>query len=308
MTVVVPVRNRPELILRTLDSIKAQTWRPLRVIVVDNASTDDTPRNVEKWIGDNAADDFSCIMVSEETPGPAAARNRGLQEVETRLMMHFDSDDIMHPGHIESVMRRFLRSDHPDLVCWRVRIHALNGRVSTTHAGETDMTATHILHTLLRTHGYACETALARRAGGWNEKLQCWEDLEFGLRIMLDARNRTYISDVNVDIMARKDSVTGPDYFSRYGDWERALDAMEADLREVVNRRRTRWLRLIAYRKVNLAAIYRREGHRKEAKKLLIKALVMPELTRTHRTYLKLAYTYTALGGRGAARLLKYLL
>ena len=42
MTIVVPVKNRATLVLRTLNSIKAQSWRPLKVIVVDNNSTDGT--------------------------------------------------------------------------------------------------------------------------------------------------------------------------------------------------------------------------------------------------------------------------
>ena len=39
LTVVIPVRNRENLIIRCLDSVKRQTLRPLNVIVVDNGST-----------------------------------------------------------------------------------------------------------------------------------------------------------------------------------------------------------------------------------------------------------------------------
>ena len=42
LTVVIPVRNRENLIIRCLDSVKRQTLRPLNVIVVDNGSTDGT--------------------------------------------------------------------------------------------------------------------------------------------------------------------------------------------------------------------------------------------------------------------------
>lgn len=310
ITVVVPVHNRPYLIQRTLDSLKAQTWRPLGVIVVDNASTDDTKAQVNRWIDVNVGNsdpEFSCILIDESTPGPAAARNRGLQEVETRLMMHFDSDDIMQPGHVESVMRRFDSDDYPDLVSWRVRIHGLDGKMHITPSPGTDMIATHIVHTLLRTHGYACETALARRAGGWNESLHCWEDLEFGLRLMIESRKRSYISDVNVEILAREDSVTGTDYASRRGEWEKALDAMEAYLRKAIHRNRDRWLCYIAYRRVNLAALYRREGLKGEAEDLKKAALSTPELNKLQRCYLKLAYRYTSLGGRGAAIPLKFI-
>lgn len=42
ITVIVPVRNRAALVTRTLDSIAAQSLRPLRLIIVDNASSDGT--------------------------------------------------------------------------------------------------------------------------------------------------------------------------------------------------------------------------------------------------------------------------
>ena len=59
MTVVVPVYNRAHLIRRCLDSIYAQTYRPLCVIVVDNASTDSTALAVEDWARDHMDGGFS---------------------------------------------------------------------------------------------------------------------------------------------------------------------------------------------------------------------------------------------------------
>ena len=50
LTVVIPVRNRENLVIRCLDSVKRQTLRPLNVIVVDNGSTDGTWKAVEGWI------------------------------------------------------------------------------------------------------------------------------------------------------------------------------------------------------------------------------------------------------------------
>lgn len=302
ITIVVPVKDRAHLVTRTLDSIKAQTWRPLRVIVVDNASTDATPETVERWIADNSDDPgFNCRLVSQPIPGCSAARNLGLEEVETRLMMHFDSDDTMAPGHVESVMKRFAADDYPDLVCFRVRIHSLDGKVATSHKAGNDMAEAHIFHSLLRTQGFACETALARRAGAWDETLECWVDLEFGLRLALEARKRAYIPDVNVDVMAQKNSITGEDFSSKTGRWEKALDAMETYLRKIVNRNRGRYLRYIALRRALLAAHYKREGNPAEGRELLSKALKMDILGPVQRSYLKLAYAYTALGGRGAS-------
>ena len=123
MTIVVPVKNRPRLVVRALDSIKAQTWRPLRVVVVDNGSTDETPEVLRNWKREAEAEDFVVDIVEEPVPGPAAARARGVEEVDSRLMMHFDSDDEMSPRHVEAIMDRFAEIDGPDLVFFRFRRH-----------------------------------------------------------------------------------------------------------------------------------------------------------------------------------------
>ena len=151
MTIVVPVKNRATLVLRTLNSIKAQSWRPLKVIVVDNDSTDDTFASVSDWIEKNSADDFEVSLIRETTPGAAAARNAGLEAVDTRLMMFFDSDDLMSPGHVESIMKRFHAGDEPDLVCFRVNYHPINGADSVTKRPASDLMTTHIIHGLMRT-------------------------------------------------------------------------------------------------------------------------------------------------------------
>lgn len=300
MSIVVPVKNRPDLILRTLDSIKAQTYRPLKVIVVDNGSTDNTVGQVEKWMRDNAAEDFDVQLLHEDKQGPCAARNRGLEAVETRLMMHFDSDDTMEPSHVETIMNRFAQEDNPDLVCFSIRMHMLDGRVRKRRRPSNRLMECHLVHALLSTQAFACETALARRAGGWDESLLGWNDLEYGLRVLLEARRRAYIHDINVDVFSGEISVTGTDFSSRRGVWEEALLKMEKVLEKSLHKNRRKWLKYIPYRQAILAAHYRKEGNRQAAADLLKTALDHRNLSGIDRAYLKLAYAYTARGGRGA--------
>lgn len=308
MTIVVPVKNRATLVLRTLNSIKAQTWRPLKVIVVDNGSTDGTADSVREWMAKSVAPGFEVSLEEEATPGAAAARNAGLQAVDSRLMMFFDSDDLMAPGHVENIMRRFHSGDEPDLVMYRVRYHLIDGEDRITKRPGRDMMVTHICHSLMRTAGYACETALARRAGGWDETIRGWDDLEYGARVLMEARRRAYIPDVSVEVYAQVDSITGTEFTSRRGEWEKVLDKMEEDYRRSRHRKRDKWIRTLAYKRAILAAAYRREKSAEAASATLRAALAHPLLNRLQRLYLKLSYHYTAIGGRGSALLANYIL
>ena len=302
MTIVVPVKNRPRLVLRALNSIKAQTWRPLRVVVVDNDSTDETPEVLRSWKEEAETDDFIVDIVVEKEPGPSAARARGVEEVDSRLMMHFDSDDAMAPTHVETIMKRFARPDMPDLVFFRFRRYAIDDTPSITHGtGNGGVMVSHLVHCNLSTQGYACETALIRRAGSWNRTLKCWEDYELGVRLLLESRRRAFLKDINVEVYCRKNSVTGTDFSSKEGEWEKALDSIEAVLERNKRPRQKQWLRYVAYRRAILAAHYRGEGNITAAKKLLQKALDYENLNALQRLFLKTAYRYTAAGGRGAA-------
>lgn len=301
ITVVVPVKNRATLVLRTLNSIKAQSWRPLKVIVVDNGSTDGTAESVGSWIEANKSDDFEVHLLEEPKPGAAAARNAGLEGVDTRLMMFFDSDDFMAPEHVETVMNRFHGGDDPDLIVFRVRYHPIEGEDSITKRPGADMMTMHICHGLLRTAAFACETALARRVGGWDEELGGWDDLDFGSRILMEARRRVFLSDINVDVFAQIDSITGTKFSSRKGEWEKVLDKMEKNFMKSGQRKRDKWMRTLAYKRAILAASYHREKAYTEARTALETALGNKLLNPFQRLFLKGAYRFTALGGRGTA-------
>ncbi|MDE5631667.1 MAG: glycosyltransferase, partial [Muribaculaceae bacterium] len=58
LSIVIPVYNRGAVVGRTLQSIAAQTYRPLKVILVDNASADDTAAVLRAWQAEVSAPDF----------------------------------------------------------------------------------------------------------------------------------------------------------------------------------------------------------------------------------------------------------
>lgn len=92
VSVVIPVYNREKFIADALQSIFDQDYEPLEIIVVDKGSTDCTAEIVRS---------FQKIRYFYQphhgVAGPAAARNRGLQETKGDLIPFLDSDDIWLP-------------------------------------------------------------------------------------------------------------------------------------------------------------------------------------------------------------------
>ena len=164
-SIIIPVRDRSHLLQRCLDSVAAQTYRPLHVIVIDNNSVDDSAKVAERWALDHHAPDFRITITREERLGAAAARNRGLREVRSEVMMAFDSDDEMHEDLVETVMAAFQSGAEPDIVTWRTRYHPLRGAARLMKRARRPLMRNQIIHAVLRTQGYAVKTRFLCEAG-----------------------------------------------------------------------------------------------------------------------------------------------
>jgi glycosyltransferase involved in cell wall biosynthesis len=91
VTVVMPSFNRSALVTQALDSVRNQTARPFEILVVDDASTDDTVQRVEAWRDQTG---FPVrIERLAKNGGVASARNRAMQLATTRYIAFLDSDD-----------------------------------------------------------------------------------------------------------------------------------------------------------------------------------------------------------------------
>lgn len=304
VTVVVPVFNRAALIGRCLDSIHSQTYRPLRVIVVDNGSTDTTRDTVMEWIRSHSADAaFETLLETENRRGATAARQRGLDLSESPVTLFFDSDDAMRPDLVATAMDSLYSPESPDIVCWRLMHHRADGdRMSRRISPHPDM-YDQLVYSFLPTQGYAMRTELCRRAGGWSRSHPVWNDWELGVRLMLTSPRIAVTDRCLVDYYPQDDSITGTSFSAKAGKWEAVLDSVEKTLEASGDPRRRGWIRTVNYRRVILAAIYSREGDTRSASVLLRKALAHRSLGFWRRMVMRGVYLYTKAGGRGAYRL-----
>jgi glycosyltransferase involved in cell wall biosynthesis len=103
VTVVMPTYNRTGLVTRALDSVRNQTRRPCKVIVVDDASSDDTVMVARKWGEEHS---FPIVVeVLGKNGGAAIARNRGIELATTTYVAFLDSDDEHLPSTLETLVQ-----------------------------------------------------------------------------------------------------------------------------------------------------------------------------------------------------------
>lgn len=100
LSVIIPTYNRADLIIQTLDSIKAQTYPHWECIVVDDGGTDHTPALVQQYCESDARFQYF-LRPNDCIKGANACRNYGFEQSRGAYVKWFDSDDLMHPDFLK---------------------------------------------------------------------------------------------------------------------------------------------------------------------------------------------------------------
>ena len=311
LAVIVPVYNRAKIVVRTLESIALQSYRPFHLVLVDNNSTDGTLAVLEEFKRKHEAPDMPVSVVVERRQGAAAARNAGLRASESEWVMFFDSDDVMDYRLIDRYMSEIAASHGDvDIVITKVEINYPDGSKRQYPYYKRNLFVNHILHGILSTQRFMARRSLIEKVGGWNDTLpnSCWDDWELGSRILLSHPRVAFMgSQVLVRVFFTSDSITGTDFTSKHGCWERAIDTVGEHLARSEEPDKERLLKLLEYRRVALAANYRREGSKSLAAGLWSAAYSRVRHDLVLRWLYALAYMYVSAGGVGFSHIVKRL-
>jgi len=98
VSTLIPVHNRPELLVEAVESVLAQTHRPIEILIVDDGSTDRTPA-VAEALASRHPEIIRCIH--REQGGPGLARESGRRAARGEFLQHLDSDDLLLPKKFE---------------------------------------------------------------------------------------------------------------------------------------------------------------------------------------------------------------
>lgn len=110
------------------ESVSAQTYRNLQIVVVDDGSTDGTPELCDRF----AERDHRVRVVHQENGGLSAARNAGLSLSTGDYVIFVDSDDRMMPGQVERLLSLLISESADIAYCdWFVNdVAEANGKPS----------------------------------------------------------------------------------------------------------------------------------------------------------------------------------
>ena len=136
VTAVIPMYNSERTIDETLRSVRAQTYRNLEIIVVDDGSTDDSAKITEE----HASADPRVRMIRQVNAGVAAARNRGVAEATGEFIAPIDADDLWESTKIEKQMAAMLQGGSKVglVYTWQATIDEKSRIISITHQPQQE--------------------------------------------------------------------------------------------------------------------------------------------------------------------------
>lgn len=90
VSVIVPVYNVEKYIEECLDSIINQTYQQIEIIIVEDGSTDESPKRIQKYLTDDRI-----IFIEQKNKGLSGARNTGMIRATGKYVLFVDSDDYI---------------------------------------------------------------------------------------------------------------------------------------------------------------------------------------------------------------------
>ena len=96
LSILLPFHNAAPTLDAAIASIAAQTFADWELVLIDNASTDESTAIAQQW----AATDDRIRLIAEPTVGIAPALNTGLKHAQGRYIARMDADDSSHPERL----------------------------------------------------------------------------------------------------------------------------------------------------------------------------------------------------------------
>lgn len=122
ISVIIPVYNSENTIIRCLKSIKDQNYRNYEVIIVDDGSQDRTVSIVKAF----CQNDTRFKLYLQENGGPSSARNHGLSEADGEYVCFIDSDDLVDSNLLDESYK-IINTEKTDMVFYKYRRRTSSG-------------------------------------------------------------------------------------------------------------------------------------------------------------------------------------
>jgi GT2 family glycosyltransferase len=184
VSTIIPVYNRPEMLRQAVGSVLAQTYRPIEIIVVDDGSTDETPRVAEVLAAEHPEE---IRFLRKENSGPGPTREAGRLLARGEFIQYLDSDDLLRPRKFEIMVQALRERPECGAAYGYICLHPENGPPLATPYKESGIARETLFPRILADRWWNTDAPLFRRSicdavGPWSD-LRWSQDWEYDGRV-----------------------------------------------------------------------------------------------------------------------------
>ncbi|OIO20145.1 MAG: hypothetical protein CO029_03920 [Candidatus Magasanikbacteria bacterium CG_4_9_14_0_2_um_filter_41_10] len=178
ISVIIPVYNRSDVLHQSLISLKAQTYKDIEVILVDDGSTPLITLDVSLF-------PFSFQIFRQKNAGAPAARNTGFKHAKGEFVIFWDADVIANSDMLEKMVQALEQHETSSF------------SYSNVYFGKKKMPAQAFNTVTLQQRNYIHTTSLIRRDAVivWDESIQKFQDWDFFLSLMEAGKSGVWIDE-----------------------------------------------------------------------------------------------------------------
>jgi glycosyltransferase involved in cell wall biosynthesis len=201
VSICMPCYNAGKYVAEALDSVLAQTYPNIEILVVNDGSTDSSAEVLEKYRGKGVK------VIEQENKGQCAAANRAFADAKGDYIKFFDADDILSPGFIEAQMRRLDgRTDVVASARWGrfynddLQTFRLNPEAVWRDMDPVDWLAESWINAraMMQCALWMLPRQLLEKTGLWDERLSLINDFEFFARVLCSASVVLFCEDATL--------------------------------------------------------------------------------------------------------------
>jgi glycosyltransferase involved in cell wall biosynthesis len=192
VSVIIPAYNRENFLENTVNSVYANTYRPVELIIVDDGSGDTTYAVANSLKDRLNSDGFEVKVLTQPNKGAPSARNNGLEHSTGDYVLFLDSDDDIPPTKLSSQIT-LLEKTGADVCVSDFELHRLDGRLPKTIYNDNS----NPLRKVALHRSIGCSTAVLKvelaKSVRWSETLPNFQDMDYFLKALLMSKKIVHL-------------------------------------------------------------------------------------------------------------------
>ena len=185
VSTIIAVHNRPVMLQQCVQSVLAQTYQNIEIVIVDDGSDDGTAEICDALATAHAP---RVKLIHQRNAGPAAARQAGFEQASGEFIQYLDSDDLLLPSKFARQVAGLNDNPQCDISYGMTRRRHINQTMVNKPTKRTGERIATLFPSMLESRWWNTSTPLCRRqlcerAGPWQAELRNEEDWEYDCRV-----------------------------------------------------------------------------------------------------------------------------